>query len=120
MPGIDQQRVAKGAALLDEKMPGWHEIVDHTDLLDRPLIVQLFPTGSSSGLIRLLADRPERDDPGRSPRGKRDPILLAPLYGFIAVGDGHNDRSVEQSLRHHWRQEIRARKNRTNTPTQED
>lgn len=105
--------MARGAALLDEKMPGWERSVDEENLGEKPLLVQLFGFRSSGGLSALLSDRPERremvrgavDEKGRQMWRTREPILIAPLYGFLT-----EHARNEPSLRHIWRREIEKRK----------
>jgi hypothetical protein len=102
-------RAAKGAALLDEKMPGWARRVDPERLSEKPLDVQLFGPHATSGLLDLLKDAPERRVSYRGKDGEthwrtRDAILVAPEYGLVV-----SERRFEPSYRYAWRNEIEAR-----------
>lgn len=104
-----RDRVAKGATLLDEKVPNWQDRVTQ-DLNGLGLEAQVFGIGrSASGLIEILSDRPERTERYRKTNGEfgfrqKDPILLFWDYGFVT--ENHHE---EQSLRHAWRREIKKR-----------
>lgn len=105
-----QDRVAKGAALLDEKVPGWSSQVER-ELSGLSLEAQVFGIGrSASGLIEILSDRTERTERYRKTSGEfgfrtRDPIMLFWDYGFVTESPHQ-----QKSLLHAWEEEIEVRR----------
>lgn len=94
----NQERAAKGAALLDEKMPGWESRVDENKLDKRSVLVQLYGPFRDGRAISSLLSNHHKGDVIKG-------WTLAADFGFAAT---HHSR--RRSLDAAWKTEVEKRK----------
>ncbi|GAA4626729.1 hypothetical protein GCM10023196_036150 [Actinoallomurus vinaceus] len=106
MPSIPE-RVAKGAALLDEKLPGWHDRIDLDQLrLSSPCNCILGQTWDG--------EVEHGDDPfflhANRLFGRESGVHVEAAHGFNSVHSGRAAREEFGELTAEWRRIILARR----------
>ncbi len=101
---VVRERVARGAALLDEKSPGWWRtlVPESIDVRygDRCVLGSLNPVLNYYSMLKQLEIEEESDDDGEN---------AAAWYGFNVAGDAEDENESYARLTDTWRNLIAER-----------